>query len=161
MSSDSSPIRIAGDDGEILDGSASERFEFSHQTCYQRGREQTLWTVHQSPEWQAGPIGRKSTVRWTLRVAADGVVSTSRTIPYSGQRYFSTEDRPNRADKSSVYRLSVDEVLERHAAVCSKRGMAMSVEELRERVLAVLDRNDVAANNNGKVDLLINAEHAE
>jgi hypothetical protein len=154
VSSDSSLTRVAGDDGEILDESASERFEFGHQTCYQRGREQTLWTVHQSPEWEAGPARRKHTVRWTLRVAADGVVSTSRTIPYDGQRRFSTEDRPNRADKSSEYRLSVEEVLERHAALCSKRGAEVSVDDLRERVLAVLDRDDVAANNNSEVDLL-------
>ena len=39
--------------------------------------------------------------------------------------------------------------------------MAVSVKDLRERVLAVLDRDDVAANNNGEVDLLTNAGHAE
>lgn len=129
------PMTTKADDGgaQTDDGTT----EFKRQTCYQRGREQTVWAVHQSPEWQAGPIGRKSAVRWTLRVAADGVVSTSRTVPYSGQRCFSTEDRPNRADKSSEYRLSVEEVLERHAALCSKRGMAVSIEDLRERVRAV------------------------
>jgi hypothetical protein len=144
------PETIADESGAQTD----ETTEFRQQTSYKRGREQTSWTVHQSPEWEAGPARRKHAVRWTLRVAADGVVSTSRTVPYSGQRYFSTENRPNRADKSSEYRLSVEEVLERHAALCSKRGMAVSVDALRERVLAVLDRDDVATNNNGEVDLL-------
>lgn len=92
-------------------------------------------------------------MRWTLRVAADGVVSTSRTVPYSDQCYFSTEARANHPDKSSEYRLSVEEVLNRHAALCSKRGMAVSVEELRGRVL---DRDDVATNNGGEIDLLAN-----
>jgi hypothetical protein len=141
MSSDSSPIPAAGDDGEILSESTeseSNGFAGDCVTCYQRGQEQAIWSVHQSPEWEAGPAGRKHTVRWTLQVAADGVVSTSRSVPYSGQRCFSTEDRPNRADKSSEYRLSVEEVLGRHAALCSKRGDAVSVDTLRECVQGIL-----------------------
>lgn len=119
-----------------------------------RGREQRVWTVHKSPEWRAGPANRKSTVRWTLRVYEDGVVQTSRTVPYDGQRYYSTEDRRNRADKSSEYRLSVEEVLDRHAAECEKRGGEVPIDTLRERVLAVLRDDRVAANANGRIDLL-------
>lgn len=136
------PIIVAGDDGEILDESGRDGFAGDCVTCHRRGQEQAIWTVHQSPEWEAGPARRKHTVRWTLNVAADGVVSTSRTVPYSGQRSFSTEDRPNRADKSSEYRLSVEEVLDRHAALCSKRGMAVSVDTLRECVQGVLGLYD-------------------
>lgn len=75
-------------------------------------------------------------------------------MPYDGQRIYSTEDRPNRADKSSEYRLSVEEVLERHAAACADRGAAVAVEDLRERVLAVLRRPDVESAGPRDIDLL-------
>src|SRR5699024_7502963 len=135
-------------------------------TC--RGREQTIWTIHRSPvvETTDSAFGELE-CRWTLRVYQDGVVETSRTIPYSGQRYYSTEDRPNRADKSSIYRLDIEEVLERHATVCIDAGGGDPdkrddyVAALRERVLTVLWRDDVAANNNGEVDLLADADGGE
>jgi hypothetical protein len=129
--------------------------DFDSQKTVAGGREQTVWTVHESPSWQAGPAQRKSTVRWTLRVYEDGVVQTSHTVPYDGQRYYSTKDRRNRADKASEYRLSVEEVLDRHAAACEQRGGEVSVGELRAHVLAVLRDERVAANANGQsIDLL-------
>jgi hypothetical protein len=145
--SDVDSIVVAGDDGVILD--ESERFD--RQTCYRRGREQTIWTVHQSPvvETTDSVVGELECC-WTLRVCQDGVIVTSRTIPYDGQRSYSTEDRPNRADESSIYRLDVEEVIERHAALCSKHGLTVSVADLRERVLAVLDRDDVAVDDDDK-----------
>jgi hypothetical protein len=46
----------------------------------------------------------------------------------------------NRADKSSEYRLSVKEVLERHTALCSKRGMAVSVDTPpRARAIGIIE----------------------
>lgn len=156
------PETIADDGGEQETG-----HEFDHAQTTRRGREQTVWTIHNSPvvETSDGPFGEIE-YRWTLRVYQDGVVVTSRNIPYSGQRYYSTEDRPNRADKSSIYRLDIEGVLERHATACIDAGGDPDkrddyVAALRERVLAVLWRDDVAANNNGEVDLLADADDGE
>lgn len=129
-------------------------------TTLARGRMQRVWTVHKSQpaETTTGPWGELE-FRWTLRVYADGVVETARSIPYSGQRYFSTENRPNRADKSSEYRLSVEEVLDRHASACAERGGEVSTDDLRGCVLAVLRSDDVATNANGQpIDLLADGE---
>jgi hypothetical protein len=143
------PATTADDGGE-----QETEFEPEHTQTTRRGREQTVWTIHNSPvvETTDGPFGGTE-CRWTLRVYQDGVVVTSRTIPYDGQRYYSTEDRPNRADKSSQYKLSVEEVIERHAQACIEAGEIVHDDEregyvaaLRERVLAVLWRNDVATN---------------
>ena len=142
MSGDCSPILVAGDDGEILDESGRERFEFARHTCYQRGREQTRWIVDRAGE---------EPTDYSLAVWEDGVVEAVRSVPYSGQRRYSTEDRPNRADKTSQYRLSIEGVIDKYLM----RGEPEAhIEDLRERVLAVLGCDDVAANNNGEVDLL-------
>ena len=92
--------------------------------------------------------------RWTLYVTDKGWVETSRTIPYDGQRYYSTRNLPNYAEKSSRYGLSVEEVIERHAAECDYLGMDVSVDELRADVLAVLRRDDVPAAGAPDIDLL-------
>lgn len=47
---------------------------------------------------------------WTLMIH-HGDVMAVKQIPYSGQRYFSTESRPNRADKTSAFGRDVDEVV--------------------------------------------------
>lgn len=139
--SDVDPILVAeADGGVILGESESERFD-SH-TCHQRGREQTRWIVDRAGE---------ETTDYSLAVWEDGVVEAMRSVPYDGQRRFSTVDRPNRADKTSQFRLSVEGVLDKYVM----RGEPEAhIEDLRERVLAVLDRDDVAANNNGEIDLL-------
>ena len=135
--SDVDPIVVAeADDGVILDESESERFD--RQTCYQRGREQTRWVVDRAGE---------EPTDYSLAVWEDGVVEAMRSVPYSGQRYFSTEDRPNRADKTSQYRLSIEGVVDKYVM----RGEPEAhIEDLRERVLAVLDRDDVAVDDDDK-----------
>ena len=77
----------------------------------------------------------------------DGVVSAVRSVPYNGQRYYSTEDRPNRSDKNSKFRLTVEEVLAEYI----KRGEpGVSVEELHQRVLSVLRRDEVDGHDGGR-----------
>ena len=138
---DVAPIRVADDGAEILDESdPTDAFEVS--TYYQRGREQRHWVVD-----RADP----DPTDYSLGVWEDGVVTAIRTVPYDGQRRCSTEDRPNRSDKNSRYRLSIDEVL---AEYIERGEPQASVEELRKRVLSVLQRDDVAADPNGQVDLL-------
>jgi hypothetical protein len=133
------PIVVADDDGaEILDVD-DERTEsdptdaFDVSTYYQRGREQRHWVVD-----RAGP----DPTDYSLGVWEDGVVTAIRTVPYDGQRRYSTEDRRNRADKNSQFRLSVDEVL---AEYIERGEPGVSVDELRRRVLAVLRRDDEGA----------------
>ena len=111
----------------------------------------TIERIHSSPvaERTAG-----LECRWTLYVTEKGTVETSRTIPYDGQRYYSTEDRPNRPDKPSRYQLSVEEVIEKHARECEYLGMDVSIEELRADVLAVLRHDGVAAACSPDIDLL-------
>ena len=141
---DLAPIRVAADDGaEILDED-DERTEsdptdaFDVSTYYQRGREQRHWVVD-----RAGP----DPTDYSLGVWEDGVVTAIRTVPYDGQRRYSTEDRPNRSNKTSRYRLSIEEVL----AEYSERGEpGVSVDELRGRVLSVLRSDEV----DGQADLL-------
>ena len=155
MTEDVPPIRVADDDGaEILDqhdenteSDPTDAFEVS--TYYQRGREQRHWVVD-----RAG----SDPTDYSLGVWEDGVVTAIRTVPYDGQRRYSTEDRPNRSDKSSQFRLSVDEVL---AEYVERGEPGVSVDELRRRVLAVLRRDDVATNANGAIDLLAGCENAE
>ena len=138
---DLAPIRVADDGAEILDESdPTDAFDVS--TYYQRGREQRHWVVD-----RAGP----DPTDYSLGVWEDGVVTAIRTVPYDGQRRYSTEDRRNRADKSSQFRLSVDEVL---AEYIERGEPGVSVDELRRRVLAVLRRDDVAADPSGQADLL-------
>ena len=146
---DVAPIRVADDGGaEILDEENEDdevRFRatvISQATYYQRGREQRHWVVD-----RAGP----DLTDYSLGVWEDGVVTAIRTVPYDGQRRYSTEDRRNRADKNSQFRLSVDEVIAEYVERGEPGG---SVDELRRRVLAVLRRDDVAADPSGQVDLL-------
>lgn len=123
----------------------------------------TLWTVHESPvvkTYDSAWFGERE-IRWTLKVCDNGIVQTSRTVPYNGTRVYSTQDRPNRADKSSQFRLSVEEVLDRHAEACIDTGEPIEdgdrddyVATLRERVRAVLGRDDVATNGPMGADLL-------
>ena len=145
---DVAPIRVADDDGaEILDQhdestESTPTDAFGVSTYYQRGREQRHWVVDRA---DSDPID------YSLGVWEDGVVTAIRTVPYDGQRRYSTEDRRNRADKNSQFRLSVDEVLVEYI----ERGEpGVSVDELRRRVLAVLRRDDVAADPSGQVDPL-------
>ena len=78
----------------------------------------------------------------SLSVWQDGVVEAMRSVPYDGQRYYSIKDRANCADKSSQYRLTVEEVLTEYV----ERGESEADSgDLRERVLAVLRRDDVEA----------------
>ncbi|WP_049904122.1 hypothetical protein [Halococcus agarilyticus] len=151
MTDDVAPIRIAEcDDGaEILydteesDGEVVARATvIGHSTCYQRGREQSRWVVDRT--------GREPS-DYSLAVWEDGVVSAVRSVPYSGQRYYSTEDRRNRPDKNSRYRLDIEEVL---AEYIERGEPGVSVDELRARVLSVLRSDDVATNANGEIDLL-------
>jgi hypothetical protein len=124
----------------------------------------TLWTVHESPvvtTYESPGFG-ECEVRWSLKVCDNGIVQTSRTVPYNGTRTYSTQDRPNRADKSSQFRLSLEEVLDRHAEACIDAGEPVEdgerddyVAALHERVRAVLGRDDVAANGPSGVDLLV------
>ena len=51
---------------------------------------------------------------WSL-IVDRGEVFAVRQIPYGGQVYYSTEDRPNRVDKTSVYQLDAREVVRRFA----------------------------------------------
>jgi len=119
---------------ESTESTLTDAFDVS--TYYQRGREQRHWVVD-----RAGP----DPTGYSLGVCEDGVVTAIRTVPYDGQRRYSTEDRPNRSDKSSQFRLSVDEVL---AEYIERGEPEVSVDELRRRVLAVLRDDRVAANNN-------------
>jgi len=50
---------------------------------------------------------------WALLVDGD-VVFAVRQIPHNGQVYYSTEDRPTRADKTSTYGLDAREVVRRY-----------------------------------------------
>lgn len=47
---------------------------------------------------------------WALIVQHDEVMAV-KEIPFSGQRYYSTEDRPDRDDKQSTFGHSVDDVV--------------------------------------------------
>jgi len=53
---------------------------------------------------------------WSLLVHPRGDVIAVRTVPYDGQLYYSTEDRPNRRDKNSEFRLDAREVVRRYVA---------------------------------------------
>lgn len=53
---------------------------------------------------------------WSLLVD-DGDVLAVRQIPFDGQEYRSTENRPNRADKRSQFKLAMDEVVAHYARV--------------------------------------------
>lgn len=50
---------------------------------------------------------------WSL-LTKDGDVLAVRTVPHEGQTIYSTEDRPNRADKQSEFRLERSEVVARY-----------------------------------------------
>jgi hypothetical protein len=64
----------------------------------------------------------------------------------------STEDRPNRADKTSRYRLSVEGVLDEYV---KRASPSVAKDELRARILEVLRDDRVATNANGQpIDLL-------
>ena len=60
-------------------------------------------------------IERGKPGEWSLLVKGADVLAV-RSIPHLGQRYYSTEDRPNRPDKQSQYQLDVEEVVERYAS---------------------------------------------
>lgn len=49
---------------------------------------------------------------WSLLVDRGDVVAV-RTVPYEGQVIYSTEDRPNRADRTSEHQLDAREVVRR------------------------------------------------
>jgi len=53
---------------------------------------------------------------WSLLVDRGNVLAV-RTVPYDGQLYYSTEDRPNRADKNSEFGLSAREVVRRYVKI--------------------------------------------
>lgn len=50
---------------------------------------------------------------WSLLVDR-GEILAVRTVPYDGQLIYSTEDRPNRADKNSEYGLDARAVVRRY-----------------------------------------------
>ena len=130
--------KTADDSGAKTDDNA----DFKRSTLYQRGREQSRWVVD-----LAGP----DSTDYSLAVWEDGVVEAVRTVPYDGQRYYSTVDRRNRSDKNSCFRLNVEEVL---AEYVERGEPTTDIDELRERVLTVLRHDDVVANANGEIDLL-------
>lgn len=73
--------------------------------------------------------------RWTLYVGDKGVVEMVRTIPYDGQRVYSTLRRQNRADTVSKYSLDVEAVLDRYlryADVSDEEAFRATVSRVRD-----------------------------
>lgn len=64
----------------------------------------------QNADAQPTYIDSRTSDGWTLMVR-HGDAMAVKEIPYSGQRYISTENRQNRADKNSRYQLVVDDVV--------------------------------------------------
>ena len=75
---------------------------------------------------------------WSLLVDR-GEVLAVRTVPYDGQLYYSTEDRPNRADKNSEYRLDARDVVQRYV---TESDTDAAFGELIDRVQAALGEDD-------------------
>ena len=83
-------------------------------------------------------IERGKPGEWSLFVRGADVLAV-RSIPHLGQRYYSTEDRPNRPDKQSQYQLDVEEVVERYAA---RSATETPVPQLREDVEVARQRDN-------------------
>lgn len=58
---------------------------------------------------------------WSLLVE-DGDVIAIKTVPHDGALRYSTEDRPNRADKNSEYQLNARTVIRRYVQESSTRA---------------------------------------
>lgn len=71
---------------------------------------------------------------WSLLVE-DGTVMAIKTIPHDGALRYSTEDRPNRTDKNSVYQLDARDVVRRYV---EKSGTSASFGDLIDKVQLAL-----------------------